>query len=112
MAAHRRLRQLGDLNELGNCELTLLQEKEKAPSGEVAQSAHSVEDARCSYSIHKSRLKDVSFSPLCQSTGVSLADAILTRKAIAAEAVKTTVELASELVVARDSPVDIPWSES
>ena len=44
MPAHRRLRKLGDLNELGDSELTPLQkEKEPAP-GEVAQSAHSVED--------------------------------------------------------------------
>ena len=58
MAADRRLRELGDLNELGNRELTPLQEDEEAAPGEVAQGAHSVEDSGFGYSIHKSGLKD------------------------------------------------------
>ncbi len=45
MAAHRRLRQLGDLNELGDRELTLLQKEKEAAPGEAAQRAHSVEDS-------------------------------------------------------------------
>ena len=44
MPAHRRLRKLGDLNELGDREFTPLQEEKEAAPGEVAESAHSVED--------------------------------------------------------------------
>ena len=62
MTAHRRLRKLRDLNELGDRELTLLQEEKEAAPGEVAQSAHSVEDPGfSSYNIHKSGLKDTIF---------------------------------------------------
>ncbi len=60
MPAYCRLWKLGHLNELGHRELTLLQKDEEAASGEVAQSAHSVENPGFgSYNIHRSEFKDI-----------------------------------------------------
>ncbi len=70
MAADGRLWKLGNLNELRHREFTLLQEQQKAASGEVAQCAHSVEDPGFDQSIHKSGLKDITLLAPWQGPGV------------------------------------------